>query len=237
MDIINLLLVEDDENLAFMLKGSLELKGGYEVHTVLNGKEGLEVNQKIHPDIIVADVEMPEMSGFEMVQKIRETDSHTPIIFASALHSPKALIEGFEIGADNFIRKPYLPEELHVQIASLLRRVNGDKFGNEKSKNVYEFGRYRLNVQRKHLLLDGTESERLNLTGREVNILKMLLDNKGEVVKRDEMLNHLWGDNSFYTARSLDVFMTNIRKYLKKDNSVEIQTIRGEGFRLIVEEK
>lgn len=92
-------------------------------------------------------------------------------------------------------------------------------------------------MQQKHLLLDGTESERFNLTGREVNILKMLLDNKGEVVKRDEMLNHLWGDNSFYTARSLDVFMTNIRKYLKKDNSVEIQTIRGEGFRLIVEEK
>lgn len=235
MEVIKLLLVEDDESLSFMLKGSLELTGDYEVYTATNGKEGLEIYKKTHPTVLVADVEMPEMSGFEMVRQIRETDTHTPIIFASARKSPKDLIEGLYIGADNFIRKPYLPEELNFQIIALLRRVKGVRSPYAENKNRYTFGNYQIDIQSRSLLLRNDENNPLALTEREMNILKILLEKKGELVTREEILVPLWGDNNFYTARSLDVFMTKIRKYLKEDDSAEIQTIRGGGYRLIAD--
>ena len=234
MDTIRLLLVEDDEALAYMLKGSLELMGNYQIHTASNGVEGLSLYDEIHPDIIVSDVEMAEMSGFEMVKKIRETDAHTPIIFASARKSPKDFIEGLHIGADNFIRKPYLPEELNIQILALLRRINDQHSKDTKNAKQYSFGNYLFDAELRILQLNGSSESQLHLTEREVNILEILLTEKGNVVKRDKILVSLWGDNNFYTARSLDVFMTKIRKYLHLDSSVEIQTIRGEGFRLIV---
>ena len=231
MDTIKLLLVEDDDILTYMLKGTLELVGGYEIFTAVNGVEGLSLYNEIHPDIIVSDIEMTGMSGFEMVKKIRETDSSTPIIFASARKNPKDLIEGLNLGADNFIRKPYLPEELHILIKTLLERISG--VGNEGAKEHYryEFGTYQLDTQLR--TLESKNGKHLSLTDREVSILKILLDKKGEVVRKDEILIPLWGDNNFYTARSLDVFMTKIRKHLKEDNTIDLQTIRGEGFRLI----
>lgn len=152
MDMIKLLLVEDDDSLSFMLKGSLELLGKYEIHTATNGIEGISVYNKIHPDIIVADVEMPQMSGFEMVKKIRETDVHTPIIFASARKNPKDLIDGLNLGADNFIRKPYLPEELNIQILVLLRRIKENQVTTH-TDHKYTFGTSQLDTQIRSLEL------------------------------------------------------------------------------------
>lgn len=234
MNKIKLLFVEDDEALSFMVKGSLELKGTYEIYTAENGKEGLEQYRKIYPDIIVADVEMREMSGFEMVKEIRTTDRHIPVIFASGLKSPTTLIEGLNLGADNFIRKPYLPEELHIQILALLRRVKEGQAGGSKEQYSYDFGNFRLNTQLRYLTLRENGNIQLKLTEREVDILKILLEKQGEVVKKEEILIPLWGNSDYFAARSLDVFMSKIRKYLEADNSVEIQTIRGEGLRLII---
>jgi len=236
MEKIKLLLVEDDESLTYMMKESLKLLKIYEVFTATNGEEGLDLYRKVFPDIIVADVEMPKMSGFEMVQEIRSTDAHTPIIFASARKSPEDFIEGLDLGADNFIRKPYLPAELNVQILALLRRVKGFSSGDSKKKDKYVLGNYLLDTQLRSLQFNGNP-DTLRLTEREVNILKILLENKEDVVKRDDILIPLWGENNFYTARSLDVLMTKIRKYFKADDLVEIQTIRGEGYRLIVKNK
>lgn len=230
---IKLLFVEDDDALAFMVTGSLDLSGKYEIHRAANGAEGLTLYNNIHPDIIVADVEMPEMSGFEMVRKIRETDTFTPIIFASARKSPKDFIEGLHVGADNFIRKPYLPEELEVQMTALLRRINKEVTEEAISSYKHSFGNYRLDTQARTLEIKGGNS--FLLTERETGILKILSDRKGEIVKRDEILTVFWGNSDFYTTRSLDVFIANIRKYLKEDGSVEIQTIRGEGFRLVTD--
>lgn len=232
---IKLLLVEDDESLSFILKGCLELNGLYEVYIAENGKEGLALYEELHPDILVSDVEMPEMSGFELVRKIRETDSEMPIIFASALSSPKDLIDGLDLGADNFIRKPYLPEELSRQIIALLRRVKGVQPDDTKTKPSYTIGNYRLDPQRRILQYKERDKEmELLITATEAKILEILLEKKSEIVKRDELLIPLWGNSDFYAARSLDVFMTKIRKHLKHDAAIEIQTIRGEGYRLFV---
>lgn len=236
MEKIKLLLVEDDESLVFIMKGSLKLLKTYQIFTAINGEEGLDLYRKILPDVIVVDVEMPKMSGFEMVQEIRLTDAHTPIIFASARKSPEDFIEGLDIGGDNFLRKPYLPEELNVQILALLRRVKGFSSGDPKKKDKYILGSYILDTQLRSLQFNGNP-DTLRLTEREINILKILLENKEEVVKRDNILISLWGENNFYTARSLDVLMTKIRKCFKADDSVEIQTIRGEGYRLTVKKK
>lgn len=233
MEKVKLLFVEDDEALAFIVTGSLELTGRYEIHVASNGVDGLDLYRKLLPDILVADIEMPGMSGFELVKQIREIDSQALIVFASGRIAPKDWIEGFSVGADNFIRKPYLPEELDAQIMALMRRTS--KGGGHKSTAGHKlsFGSFLLHVQSRTLETKQGEV-RCRLTDRELQILKILLERKGEVVKRDELLTLFWGDNNFYTARSLDVFMTKIRKYLHEDRSIDIQTIRGEGFRLVI---
>lgn len=233
MKTIKLLFVEDDEALAFMVTGSLELTGRYEIHSALNGDDGLSLYREIHPDIIVADIEMPGISGFELVKQIREMDNSALIIIASARSAPKDWIEGFSVGADNFIRKPYLPEELDVQIMALLRRINRAEHNKPAVSHKLSFGHFRLDAQLR--TLETSEGEvRCRLTERELQILKKLLERRGEVVMRNELLSLFWRENDFYSARSLDVFMSKIRKYLREDSSIEIQTIRGEGFRLIV---
>lgn len=232
MEKIKLLLVEDDADLLFMVKGTFELNGNYEIYTATNGEEGLEIFHKTHPDVIVADVEMPKMSGFEMVKLIRETDAQILIIFASARKTPQDFIEGLEVGADNFIRKPYLPQELDTQIKVLLRRVKGKSVSSENT-DIYHLGNYEFNAQFRTLQIK-EQAEILRLTEREVKILKILLEKEGQLVTRDEILTPIWETIDFYVNRSLDVFMTKIRKYLKKDESIQIQTIRGEGFRLVI---
>jgi Response regulators consisting of a CheY-like receiver domain and a winged-helix DNA-binding domain len=234
METLKLLFVEDDESLAFIVTGSLGLMGDYEIHRAANGEEGLELYKQIRPDIVVADIEMPGMSGLEMVQEIRKTDAKTLIVFASARKSPQEFIEGIHTGADYFIRKPYLPEELHIQLITLLKRINSNNAAAADHSSNLLLGNCLLDTHTRTLQIRGENC--VQLTEREMKILKFLFEKKGEVVKREDILSALWGNNDFYTTRSLDVFMASIRKHLKEDPSIKIQTIRGEGFQLIVQE-
>ncbi|MDR1056250.1 MAG: response regulator transcription factor [Prevotellaceae bacterium] len=233
MNVIKLLLVEDDEAYSFILKGSLELTGFYEVYTASNGEEGLEAYYKFMPEVIVSDIEMPLMNGMDMVKKIRQTDDKILILFTTARTSPKDLIDGLNLGVDTYIRKPFLPEELNAHIQALLKRSSQKFQDNKSKKEIYPLGNYLFNFNSRHLYWKG---EQINLTEREAKILLKLYQNKGEIVKRQDILIEFWGINDFYTSRSLDVFIRNLRRYIANDDSVEIQTIRNEGLRLHINE-
>lgn len=228
MNKIKLLLVEDDDSLAFIVKGSLELTGSYDVFVASNGREGLDAYRSFNPDVIVSDIEMPEMSGEEFVAQIRQFDKMIPFLFATAKISPQDLIRGYQFGIDNYIRKPYLSEELDAHIRGILKRL-GDKVIEAEPVNpdIYPLGQYLFHVKHNYLQLG---DEHIKLSGRETEILWMMYEKKSELVKRADILNKYWGKTDYYSSRSLDVFMRNIRRYLERDPSVEIITQRGEGF-------
>lgn len=232
---VKMLLVEDDENLAYMEKSSLEdIIGGYEMKTAVNGKEGLKVWRDFQPDVIVSDIDMPIMDGIEMVKRIRETDGDTIILFTTGLTSPKDLKAGYAAGANNYVKKPFLPEELDAHIQSLMKLKQGRRSTN--SSSTVKLGKYLLDAD--HATLknqeDGTEKM---LTAREAKILELLAVNKNEVVRREAVLSRFWGveDKDYFASRSLDVFIKKIRTALEDEPAVELKTIRGVGFKLIAE--
>ena len=230
MNKIKLLLVEDDESLAFIVKGSLELTRGYEVFVASDGRKGLEAYISFSPDVIVSDIEMPEMSGEEFVSQIRQKDKKIPVLFATAKTSPQDLIRGYQFEIDNYIRKPYLCEELDAHIRGVLKRV-GESSPIEKAvavnQDTYPLGLYLFHVKYRYLQLG---DKHIKLSVREVEILWMLYEEKGKLVRRTDILDKFWGKADFYTSRSLDVFIRNLRTYLKEDSSIEIITERGEGL-------
>lgn len=228
---IKLLLVEDDINLGYIIKGSLEeIVGGYKIILAQNGEDGLKAWKEHNPDIIVSDVEMPVMSGLEMVRIIRQSDVETPIIFASARNSSKDVTSGYNSGVNNYIKKPFLPDELDAHVKALMNLKNSTK---TKSVNkAYNLGLYCFDPERYSLEYN---SQKQLLTSRESGILQMLCENKSEVVKRDDILLKFWGTNDFFTSRSLDVFISKMRRYLSNDPSISIKTIKGVGLILSCE--
>ena len=232
---IRLLLVEDDANLCYIVQAGLqEIIGGYEVIVATNGKEGYEVWKKQKPDVIISDIDMPVMNGFEMVKRIRETDGDIPILFTSALTSPKDVRKGYDIGVNNYIKKPFVPDELDAHLHAILRMKEGKKNRNEE--DIYKFGHYTLNA--KHAtLLDNERNKQITLTVREAQILQLLAENKGEVVRRDAILSRFWNtEDDYFASRSLDVFISKLRKLFADDTSIEIVTKRGTGLLLEVHE-
>lgn len=230
---IKLLLVEDDRNLAYIVQSGLEdIIGGYNVITAYNGKEGLEAWKEHHPDIIISDIDMPVMNGFEMVRQIRESDGDTPILFASALTSPKDVRKGYDIGVNNYVKKPFIPDELDAHLHAILKMKEGTKTRNEEG--LCKFGNYTLDAE--HATLRNGESEKsTTLTAREAQILQLLAENKGEVVRREVILNRCWDKNDdYFASRSLDVFVTKLRKLFEADPMIEIKTVRGVGLMLVV---
>lgn len=228
---IKLLLVEDDENLRYVIKGSLEdMIGGYEVLTAGNGKEGLAMWKDHKFDIIIADIEMPEMDGFEMVGKIRETDTNTLIFFASAHKDSKNVTAGFELGAHNFVKKPFLPNELDAYIKAMLNVKKGLQRRNESQ--IKKIGNYTFDLIT--WTLKDKNGDSIHLTPTEAGIICTLLMHKGETVKRETLLEEFWNtkDKDFYASRSFDVFLSGLRKKLI-DESVKIETVRGIGVRLV----
>lgn len=228
---IKLLLVEDDTNLCYMVKSSLEdLIGGYEVIIASNGKEGLDAWKEHRPDIIVADIEMPVMDGREMVAKIREIDGDTPVLFASALVTPKDVIDGYQIGANNYIKKPFIAEEIDAHIRGVLSMKEGARSKNQS--RVYAVGNLQLDAE--HCLLKSADGKKKTLTPREAGILELFCENKGEVIRREAILSRFWEtEDDFFASRSLDVFVTKLRKLFSDDPSVEIRTVRGVGLMLV----
>ena len=232
---VKLLLVEDDENLAYMEKSSFEdIIGGYEVRTAINGKDGLEVWKNFQPDVIVSDIDMPIMDGIEMVKRIREIDGDTIILFTTGLTSPKDLKAGYAAGANNYIKKPFVPEELDAHIQSLMRLKAGKRSLNES--HLVRLGKFLLDADHATLKNQELGTEKM-LTAREAKILELLAVNKNEVVRREAVLSRFWGveDKDYFASRSLDVFIKKIRTAIEDDSSVELKTIRGIGFKLVVE--
>ncbi|MGL5938578.1 MAG: response regulator transcription factor [Phocaeicola sp.] len=214
-----------------MLQSGLEeLIGGYEVITANNGEEGLKAWETHRPDIIISDIDMPVMDGFEMVKQIREIDGETPILFASALTSPKDVKRGFSIGVNNYVKKPLVPDELDVHIQAILKMKAGEKSRSEV--NQYKFGRYTLDAGRATLRNNDTNTLQ-TLTVREAEILRILVENKEEVVRREAILSRCWGtEDDFFSSRSLDVFVTKLRKLFEGDAQVAIKTVRKVGLLL-----
>jgi len=227
---IKLLLIEDDVNLGYIIKSSLEeVIGGYEVFMATNGLEGLNALSDISPDIIVSDVDMPILDGIEMVKKIRLTDHHIPIIFASSKSTSKDVTLGYSAGVNNYIKKPFLPEELDAHIKALLNLNQKQSAKKEDSK--YSIGKYIFDP--KHYCIE-YDSKKQRLSLRESQLLTLLCENMGEVVHRDDILIKYWGANDYFTSRSLDVFISKIRNYLSNDTSVSIKNIKGVGIILEV---
>lgn len=229
---IRLLLVEDDTNLSYIIQGGLEdMIGGYEVTIAHNGKEGLETYRLVKPDIIVADIEMPVMNGYEMVRRIRETDSEIPILFSSARVSPKDVVKGYELGVNNYVKKPFLPEELDAHIRALLRMTQGS---NEKARTqIWTVGEYTLDPAQ--ATLRHSSGSHRQLTPRENGILELLFRKPEEVVRREIILDKFWNtEDDYFASRSLDVFVTKLRKLFAQDETVSIKTVKGIGLMLTV---
>lgn len=231
------LLVEDDKNLSFILKSSLEqMIGGYEVVSVANGKDGLDMLTKENFDVIVSDVEMPVMDGVTMVQHIRKNHPSLAIIFITGLTTARDVINGYQAGADFYIKKPFLPEELDAHIQAVLRMRHNTQAespaGNDED-TIFTIGKYSFDPTQNLLIF---ENEQHNLTAKESKILEMLCREKGKVVSRENILNEIWGNSDFYSSRSLDVFITKLRKYLSKDTNVSLNVLKGVGICLKIQQ-
>ena len=228
---IKILLVEDEASLAMILRDTLDAQG-FSVSTANDGEEGLRMFFEDKPDVLVADVMMPRMDGFEMVRRIRKEDKHTPVLFLTARSAVNDVVEGFELGANDYLKKPFGIQELIVRIKALAGRAYVDN-SNDKEKDGNEWltiGRYRLNTVSQRLIIDGKETE---LSYRETEILRRLAEHKDEVVDTRNILLDLWGDDSFFNTRSLHVFITKLRHKLSDDPDIRIVNVRGVGYKLI----
>jgi DNA-binding response OmpR family regulator len=222
----NVLYVEDEESLAMIVSDSLEAQG-FIVRHVLNGQQALIFHNKYKPDIIVMDVMMPIMDGFTTAKEIRKTDLVTPIIFLTAMTQTEDVVKGFKLGANDYIRKPFKIEELIVRMEAALK-----KNGNSMSPSKLVLGNYTLDCAKNTFSL-GESSEKLSY--RESELLKRLIENKDKVVPRDEIIRTYWSNDTYFTGRSLDVFISRIRKYLSEDERIKITNIRGVGYMLTVD--
>lgn len=231
MEKIKVLLVEDEQTLAMIIKDTLEGQG-FLIHTAADGEEGLHLFFDLRPDVLVADVMMPRMDGFEMVRRIRQTDRRTPVLFLTARSAVNDVVEGFELGANDYLKKPFGMQELIVRIKALMGRACTYTPSAESEQILYEIGRYQLDTRRQLLLHEGTEQE---LSHREAEILRRLCQNRNSVVNMRDILLDLWGDDSFFNQRSLHVFITKLRHKLAKDEHIRIINVRSVGYKLITE--
>lgn len=232
MNRIRVLLVEDEETLAMIIKDTLDAQG-FDIITAADGIEGLEKFFEIKPDVLVADIMMPKMDGFEMVRRIRQTNRLTPVLFLTARSAINDVVKGFEIGANDYLKKPFGMQELIVRIKALAQRPPLYQSAIQtKSHNLIEIGKYRLNPTTQQLSFAGLSEE---LSNRESEILRILAENRNNIVGTKDILLQLWGNDSFFNSRSLQVFITKLRHQLSKDENIKIINIRGIGYKLITE--
>lgn len=231
MDKIKVLLAEDELALAHIVRESLE-EAGFEVILCANGEAALLKYREYKPDILALDVMMPKMDGFELARKIREADKITPIIFLTAKSQPKDVVAGFESGANDYLKKPFSVEELIVRMRVLLsaNRLLLERPGEKQVRELYQISNLQFNPT-KNTLQQGINT--WQLTARESDILKLLCRNQQEVLPRKTLLDTVWGDDSFFNARSLDVFITKLRRHLAADPNIQIINIRGVGYKLV----
>lgn len=227
MTATKILLVEDDPSLGFVMKDNLQMKG-YDVTLCSDGEAG-EKTFFQHPfDLCILDVMMPKKDGFMVAQTIRQKNQNVPILFVTAKSLLEDKISGFTAGGDDYITKPFSVEELCLRIEVFLRRSNGavkvDEGATEFTVGQFHFNSQNLTLSR--------EGETKTLTQKESDVLRLLCQNQDRVLKREEILNAVWGDDDYFLGRSMDVFISKLRKYLKEDPRVQIVNYHGVGFRL-----
>jgi DNA-binding response OmpR family regulator len=222
-----ILYVEDDESLSFVTRDNLQLQG-YNIICCKDGKSALKAIQEQEFDLCILDVMLPEIDGFTVAKEIRKKDQHVPIIFLTAKSLKEDKIHGLKLGGDDYITKPFSIEELLLKVEIFLRR---SRISTPVSHTVFDVGEYRFDFNNLSLNI---ENHQQRLTQREAELLRMLVENKNQVLKREDILEKLWGKNDYFLGRSLDVFISRLRKYLKADSKLKIENIHGVGFRLQV---
>jgi len=224
-----ILLVEDDQNFGDVLKSYLEMND-FNVTLATDGEAGLEAFNKDKYALCIFDVMMPKKDGFTLGKEVREKDKETPIIFLTAKTLKEDVIEGFKIGADDYIAKPFNSEELLYRVQAILKRSQKSPDPKEDIKE-FDIGKFHFNYPLRSLVFDGGDKEKLS--PKEAHLLRLFCLRKNDVLERSEALTKIWGEDNYFTARSMDVFVTKLRKYLSKDEKLEIVNIHGNGFRLI----
>ena len=224
---IKILLCEDDENLGMLLREYLQAKG-YSTVLCPDGELGFKEFTKNKYDIAVLDVMMPKKDGITLAQEIRQANADLPIIFLTAKTLKEDILEGFKIGADDYITKPFSMEELVFRVEAILRRVRGKK---TKESTLYHIGKFVFDTQKQLLTIGDKQTK---LTTKENELLALLCSHANEILQRDFALKTIWIDDNYFNARSMDVYITKLRKHLKDDDQIEIINIHGKGYKLIV---
>ncbi|HAF28319.1 MAG TPA: DNA-binding response regulator [Bacteroidales bacterium] len=225
---VKILLAEDDENLGSLLREYLIAKS-FKTNLFVNGELALAGFKKEKYDICILDVMMPKMDGFTLAREIRKINVNVPFIFLTAKSLKDDVIEGFSLGADDYMTKPFSMEELLFRIKAILRRSNHNN--NSESNEKYIVGEYEFDSQKQ--ILKHADKEQ-KLTTKESDLLKLLCNNMNNVLERNFALKTIWQEDSYFNARSMDVYITKLRKYLKEDSSIQILNIHGKGYKLIV---
>lgn len=223
---IKILLCEDDENLGMLLREYLEAKG-YETTLCADGEIGYREFAKGKFDIAVLDVMMPKKDGFALATEIRANNADIPIIFLTAKTLKEDILEGFKLGADDYITKPFSMEELVFRVEAILRRVRGKK---SRESTLYHIGRFTFDTQKQLLTIGDKQTK---LTTKENELLALLCSHANDILQRDFALKTIWIDDNYFNARSMDVYITKLRKHLKDDEQIEIINIHGKGYKLI----
>jgi DNA-binding response OmpR family regulator len=226
----NILLVEDDLNLGFVIQDALKRRG-YTVHLCRDGKEGLRKFNEQPYDLCVLDVMLPQKDGFSLAEDIRLVNAQVPIVFLTAKSQTEDRIAGFKAGGDDYLTKPFSHEELILRIEAILRRTQGRE-EDARERDRFEVGDY--TFDHRNLVLSHPTEER-KLTKKEAEVLRLLCLHADQVLPRELVLNMVWGDDTYFLGRSLDVFISRLRKYLKLDPKVQIVNVHGVGFKLVID--
>lgn len=223
----SILLVEDDPNLGMVLQEYLQIKGGYEVMLCTDGEQALKTFYSHTFDLCIFDVMLPKKDGFSLARELREVNSDIRIIFATAKGMLEDKTEGYESGGDDYITKPFRIEELLLRIQALLKRSPSTA---KTESTSFTIGRYLFDYPSQTLSIDGKQER---ISAKEADLLRLLCLHTNAVLKREEALLKIWRDDSYFNARSMDVFLSKLRKYLKEDPSVSILNVHGKGYKLI----
>ncbi len=227
-----ILLTEDDPNLGQLLQEYLTNKG-YKTDLATDGNAGLKRFLEGVYDLCLFDVMMPKKDGFSLAKEIRLTNKEVPIIFLTAKSMKEDTIQGFKVGADDYITKPFSMEELLLRIQAVLRRYQKTAQTSEPQHSLFQLGKYTFDFDHQLLTQNGILQK---LTSKEAALLKLFCENKNQPINRSLALKLIWGDDSYFNARSMDVYITKLRKHLKDDASLQIMNLHGEGFKLLVDE-
>ncbi len=230
---VRILFVEDDSNLSMVLKDYLEMIG-YEVDHGNDGEEGLALFKSNKYDIAILDIMMPKKDGFTLATEIKQIQPSMPIIFLTAKNQKEDKLEGFNYGCDDYITKPFSTEEIKLRVKAILKRCNNQDMSTAPVIEKFKIGKFDFDSTNLILSLEGDEKR---LTRKESSLLKLLCENKNELLAREVALETVWGENDYFIGRSMDVFIAKLRKYLKADPNVKITNVHGIGFKLEIEEE